>query len=215
MNGSSKLFGRLVALAVLCIAFAASGTLADQHTEKDKAVTAGKAAATSQGDAAHQAAMAEMMKYANPGKPHEQLKAMEGTWAAVVKSWTGPGEPLVSKGTMVNKMILGGRYLEGRYAGNFMDQPFEGYSLTGYDMKKNELISLWIDNLSTTWMAQNGNLSADGKELVVKGTADGPDGKPSEFKSVTKVVDANKHVFTMTTMMEGKEMPMMEITYTR
>jgi hypothetical protein len=157
----------------------------------------------------------EWLKDAQPGKPHEALKPMVGRFKAVVKTWTGPGDPIVSEGVMENAMILGGRYLEGRYQGSFNGQPMEGISLTGYDMKKGELVSLWLDNMSTTWMAQTGALSDDGSTMTVHGTVDGPDGRPMPVKSVTRIVDANQHVSTMSGTMNGQAVPMMEITYTR
>ncbi|MGH7725661.1 MAG: DUF1579 domain-containing protein [Candidatus Eiseniibacteriota bacterium] len=217
MNGSSKSFVRVFVFGVLCLALTAGGALADTQSDKDKAAAAAKQTAQTPPamDAAMQAQMAEMVKLGTPGKPHEQLKAMEGTWNADVKSWMGPGEPTVSKGTMVNKMILGGRFLESRYSGKFLDQTFDGVGLTGYDNKKNEIITLWLDSMGTSWMMQNGKWSADGKEIQVSGTADGFDGKPTTFTSTTKVVDNNKHVYTMSTMMGGKDTPVMEITYTR
>lgn len=214
-----QVLGRLAAITLVCSSSALAAGISAAG-EGAQPATTGKTATTATAtkaatNPAQDAAMAEMMKYAMPGKPHAQLKAMEGTWKAVVKSWSSPGEPTTSEGTMTNRMILGGRYLEGQFRGKFFDQPFEGISLTGYDMKKNELISLWLDSMSTTWMTQNGTLSTDGKEMTARGMADGPTGQPTQYKSVTRIVDPNKHVYTMSSMTDGKETPVMEITYTR
>lgn len=185
------------------------------------ALIAGSARADAKEDAAkkqaaaHEAAMAEMMKYAAPGKAHAALKPMEGKFKAVVKSWYVPGEPQTSEGTMDNQLILGGRYLEGRFTGTMNGQPFEGVSLTGFDNKTQKLWSIWIDNSSTSGMTMSGTMSDDGKVMTSTGMADGPDGKPMEYKCVTKVTDDKTHVFTMNGMMAGKEVPGMEITYTR
>lgn len=54
-----------------------------------------------------------------------------------------------------------------------------------------------------------------GKMLTTTATMPGPDGKPADVKMVTKIVDANTHVFSMYGVMGGKEQLMMEITYTR
>lgn len=164
-------------------------------------------------DAAHDAAMADMMKYATPGKAHEGLKAMEGRWKATSKAWFGSGEPMVSEGTAENRLVLGGRYLEQRYSGVLMGQPFEGYGLTGYDNRKQSYTMLWVDNSSTEMMTGNGVLK-DG-DLVMTSSAIGPDGKAMAIRLVTRIVDANKHVFSMYGPVAGKEQLMMEITYTR
>jgi hypothetical protein len=195
----------LATAGVLCGLLIAGAAMADG----EKAAT--PAAATDA--AAKEAMMAEMMKYANPGPQHEMLKPMVGTWNAVVKSWTGGPEPTVNKGVMKNSMMLGGRYLESRYKGTYDGKPFEGYGLTGYDLKKNQLISFWIDDMSTSWMTTSGGISADGKELTGTGTVDGMDGKPMAVRTVTKIEGPAKHVYTMYGTMNGQEMPMMEITY--
>ena len=181
------------------------------HDAKGTAATA----AAAPDEAAMKAMMAEMEKLAKPGKEHDGLKAYEGKWKATVKSWMAPGEPTVSEGTMENKMQFGGRTLEGRYKGSFMGQPFEGVSLMGYDNMKKEYWSFWTDNLSTGNSLQTGPAGADPNTIVVKGMMPGMDGKPAEFTSTTKMVDANKHVMTMTTMAAGQSMTVMEITYTR
>ncbi len=42
---------------------------------------------------------------------HERLKPFEGTFKAEVKMWMGPGDPMVSTGTMTSTLELGGRFL--------------------------------------------------------------------------------------------------------
>jgi hypothetical protein len=193
-------FATMTALAVAALAAEPAGKPAKPE------VTTG---------AADDAMMAEMMKYASPGPGHEKLKAMEGKWKTVSKMWLAPGEPTVTEGSSENRLILGGRYLEQRYQGTFMGQPFEGYGLTGYDNKKSVYTTLWVDNTSTEMMTGEGEMDAAGKELVFRSMGAGPDGRPMETKSVTRIVDPNRHVFSMYGMVDGKEQLMMEITYTR
>ncbi len=173
-----------------------------------------KAAAKSAADPAHDAMMAEMMKNAVPGPEHDALAAMTGSWKAKLKSWFAPGPAEESEGTMVNSMILGGRVLEGRFKGTFAGMPMTGVSLMGYDNAKKQFWSFWIDDMSTTTMLQTGGAMKD-KSIVLHGLTDGMDGKPMECTSTTMFVNANTHVYTMTSKIEGKNVPMMEITYTR
>ena len=44
---------------------------------------------------------------------------------------------------------------------------------------------------------------------------DGMDGKPMSVRTLTKIEGADKHVYSMYGQIAGKEMPVMEITYTR
>lgn len=187
-----------VAGAFCCVAGVAA---ADSHMDKPKT------------DAAHDAMTADMMKYSQPVAQHAQLKSMVGTWNATVKQWTGGPEPTVTKGVMKNEMTLGGRYLESKFKGTFEGKPMAGYGLTGYDTRRNQLVSFWVDDMSTTWMTTSGGISADGKELSGAGTIDGMDGKPMTIRTVTKIESPARHVYTMFGTMNGQEMPFMEITY--
>lgn len=202
-----------VPAALLCCGAVLLSAPAFAHS--DKAKDAKTTAATPVGDAAHQAMMAEMAKYSMPGTEHAVLKSMEGKWKATIKTWMAPGAPTVSTGSMDNEVELGGRMLEGEFKGDMMGMKMEGLSLMGYDNKKKEYWSFWTDNMSTAAMMMYGSGSADGKTITVKGTADGPDGKPTEYMMTTKLVDPDTHVFTMETKMGGKFEKTMEITYNR
>ena len=111
------------------------------------------------------------------------------------------------------QLILGGRYLEQRFKGTFMNQPFEGVGYTGYDNQKGVYQSVWLDNTSTWMMVSEGNMDEASKTIVMKSSAIGMDGKPTELRTELKIVDPATVVFSMFGQMEGKEMKMMEITY--
>ena len=201
--------------AALCLGallLAAPVASADSHGDRKEAAPAASAPAA---DPANDAMMAEMMKSAQPGPEHKMLESMVGTWKATISMWSGPGDPQKSEGSMVNTMQLGGRALEARFKGSFMGMPMEGVGFTGFDNMKKEWWSIWMDVMSTGAMFQTGAPSADGKSNVVRGMSVGMDGKPAEFVSTTKLVDADSHVYTMATKMGDQVVPMMEITYTR
>lgn len=211
-------------LLVTCalLAFAAGPALANSHMEKSKPAAAkteakadAKAADAKKAEPAMDPQMAEMIKNGTPNESHAKLKGMEGKWKAVVKTWFAPGEPQTSEGVSENSLILGGRYLQQRYTGTMMGQPFNGYGLTGFDVKKGVYTTFWVDDMSTAVMAATASMDESGKTMTSTYTADGPDGKPMEYKNVTQIVDPNTHVFTMYGVMGGKDMKQMEITYTR
>ena len=205
-----------VSMLVAAAAFGATGSGAAEPVRKaqpSKVTTTTEAAPKT--DAANDAAMAEMMKNASPGPMHEKLKSMLGTWKAVVKTWAAPGEPTVTEGTSVNTLILGGRYVSQDFKGSMMGQPFQGMGLTGYDNRKQEFTSFWVDNSSTAMMTYAGKLNDKGDELVFKGRGEGPHGLPMDYRTVIRIVDENTHVFSMYAPTNGKEALWMEITYTR
>ncbi|HYM81978.1 MAG TPA: DUF1579 domain-containing protein [Candidatus Limnocylindria bacterium] len=213
MKGRSKLgvrrmIGIVLAIGLVVPALVLAAAAAKPAANKPQT-------ATMKTDAAHDAAMEEMMKLGKPGPEHAGLEKMAGTWKAVNKSWFVPGEPTVNEGTAESRMILGGRFLEQKFHGTMMGQAFEGYGLTGYDNVKKTYTTMWIDNMGTYISTGTGSMDAAGKELTMKSMMPGPDGKPIEHRMVTKVVDDKTHVFSMYAPYNGKEQLMMEITYTR
>ena len=125
------------------------------------------------------AVMMKMMdKMSQPDTDHHaMLKKMVGTWDMTARFMMEPGtEPEVSKGTTVNKLVLGGRQLMGEVT---MDMNFggakyamQGISVMGFDKGTNEFQSIWMDTMSTAQMRQSGEM--DGDTLVVTGTSKNP-----------------------------------------
>ena len=168
---------------------------------------------------ADQKAMMEaMMKAMTPGEPHKLLDNMVGTFDAKVSSWMQPGAPpMVSTGTSVNSWILGGRFVEQKFAGSFMGQPFNGIGYTGYDNVKKQYWGSWMDSMSTGVMMSTGSTSDNGKTW--KFTASMPDpmtGKEAPMEERVTVTDKDHHMFEMWSPgPDGKMYKMMEIAYTR
>jgi hypothetical protein len=163
------------------------------------------------------AMMDAMAKYATPGEAHKKLEAFAGTWDTSVKWWMKPDAPASeSKGTSENKMIFGGRYLEQRFEGTMMEQPFTGIGYTGYDNYKKKYVGSWIDSMGTAMMNSLGTADASGKLTFISEMDDFMTGKKCEIKQVVSVVDNDHHVFEMWGPdPTGKVYKMMEIHYTR
>jgi hypothetical protein len=164
------------------------------------------------------AAMQAMMAAGTPGDPHKKLDAMIGTWDTKVTTWMMPGaDPITGTGTSMNSWVMGGRYLEQRFKGEFAGMPFEGLGFTGYDNVKKQYWGSWMDNMSTAVMISNGSLAADGKTWTFEGSFPDPmTGKDLAVKEKVTVVDADHH--TMEMWMPGPDGTMfksMEIAYSR
>jgi Protein of unknown function (DUF1579) len=156
-------------------------------------------------------------KLGTPGGPHKLLSRMAGTWNAKMKSWMEPDKPpMESTGTSESKMILGARYLQMDFTGELMGSPFSGIGLTGHDNHTKKYVSTWADSMGTAIHFFEGTGSADGKIITQESHHDDPVKGPMKWRSVTRIVDDNTHVFEMYgTDKSGKEEKMMEITYTR
>jgi hypothetical protein len=164
-----------------------------------------------------QAMMEVYRNLGTPAAPHEMLAGMAGTWSARMESRPEPSGPLMeSSGTSVLKMILGGRFLQQEFSGDMMGSPFNGIGVTGFDNHTKKYVSTWMDSMGTAILFFEGTGSADGKAFTQECRHDDPIKGPMKWRSVTRIVDDNTHLFEMySTGMSGKEEKMMEITYTR
>ena len=162
--------------------------------------------------------MAAAEKAATPGANHKMLNSMVGTWDTVVKFFPAPGAPaMTSTGTSTNQWVLGGRYVEQRFKGTSMGQPFEGLGYTGYDNLKKQYFGTWMDTMSTGVMTSTGSATNGGKNWSFKASMDDPmTGKSMPVQEKITVVSNDKHVFEMWSPgPDGKSYKSMEITYTR
>ena len=162
--------------------------------------------------------MEKWMAAGAPGEFHKKLDAFAGTWKGVAKHWMDPNqEPSTSESTMKNTWILGGRFLKQEYKGEVMGQLFEGMGLWGYDNLKKKYTATWADNMTSSIMAELGTCDASGKTFTLFGSHDDPmTGKAVKTKSITRVINKDKHVFEMFEPgPDGKMFRNLEITYTR
>lgn len=165
------------------------------------------------------AMMEAWMKYMTPSEGHKVLNAMVGTFDAKVTNWMAPGAPpAVSTGTEENTWILGGRYIESKFTGSFMGQPYQGIGYTGYDNAKKQYFGTWMDNMGTGMMTSYGGASTDGGKswMYTSMMTDPMTGKDSSGQ--TKVTMTDKDHFTMEMWgpgPDGKSFKMMEIAYSR
>jgi Protein of unknown function (DUF1579) len=176
------------------------------------------AAETKQKNAMDKQAMMEVYhKLAKPGAPHKLLASMAGSWRTRTKAWMEPSQPpMETAGTCDQKMMLGGRYLCQEFAGDMMGTPFNGIGFMGYDNHKQRYVSTWMDSMSTGIFFFEGTADAGGRSITQTCVVDDPVRGLLKWRTVTKIVDENTHLFEMfSTDKSDKEEKMMEITYTR
>jgi hypothetical protein len=163
------------------------------------------------------AMMQAMMAAGTPGEAHKKLDALAGTWDTKIAMWMAPGtEPMVSTGTAENRWIMGGRYLEQRYKGDFGGTTFEGIGFTGYDNIRKRYWSSWIDNMSTSLMTSTGAMK-DAKTFTFTGvTPDPMTAKDVTIDETITVTDADHHLLEMWSPgPDGKVYKSMEISFSR
>lgn len=163
--------------------------------------------------------MKAWMEYSTPGESHKALAKSDGSWSGDVSMWPSmDAPPMTSKATMTNKMILGGRYQQSTFSGNFMGMPFEGVGTMGYDNYLKKYVSTWIDNMGSGIMKMEGTWDEGSKSMTLTGTSINPaNGKECTMREVYKVVDDNNEIMEMygPDSKTGKEYKTMEIKFTR
>src|SRR3989442_6918520 len=164
-----------------------------------------------------QAMMEVYKKLATPGEPHKLFASLAGSWETKTKEWIEPGKPPTeSTGSAEMKMLLDGRFLYQEFNGNMMGQPFTGIGIDAYDNLTKKYVTAWMDSMGTGIFMMEGTASAGGRTITLKGSHPEPGGGRMTHRAIWKIVDNNTQTFDMWGTHEGgKEMKMMEITYTR
>ncbi|WP_411727857.1 DUF1579 domain-containing protein [Methyloglobulus sp.] len=164
-----------------------------------------------------QAMMELYTKLATPGEPHKLFASLAGSWTTKTKEWMEPGKPPTeSTGSAEMKMLLDGRFLYQEFTGQMMGQPFSGIGIDAYDNVRKRYVTAWMDTMGTGIFIMEGTASADGRTITLKGQHAEPGGGQMTHRAVWKIVDSNTQTFDMYGAHHGgKEMKMMEITYTR
>jgi len=160
--------------------------------------------------------MKKWQEYMTPGEVHQGFAKMAGDWKATVKMFGPSGEEMSSEATANLEMILGGRFMKSSFKGTAMGMPFEGMGLDGYNNITKEYWSTWVDNTGTGIMLMIGKWDEATKSVIYVGSATDPmTGKEQPTKSIFKMIDDNHTVSTMFNIINGQDVKMMEIAYSR
>jgi hypothetical protein len=197
---------KLAAIGLSCGVLLMSGLVFAADKEKEK--TTGK-------DAKATAEMEAWMKAATPGEQHKNLSFFVGDWKTQNTMWM-EGSETKTEGTAHMEWAMDGRYVISKHSGNFMGMPFQGMVIDGYDNINSKYFSIWIDNMSTSYMTSDGTASADGKTITYKGSMKDPLGKTVHHRMVSTVTGPDSFKFEMFMSPDNaKEEKAMEILYTR
>jgi len=193
----------LITLTCLCLVVSASLVVAKEKKQEKQMDP--------------QAMMEMWKKLGTPGEPHKLFASLAGSWTTQTKEWMEPDKPPAeSTGTAEMKMLLDGRFLYQEYNGQMMGQPFTGIGIDAYDNLTRKYVSAWMDSMGTGIFMMEGTASAGGRTITLKGSHPEPGGGRMTHRAIWKIVDNNTQTFDMWgTHKGGKEMKMMEITYTR
>lgn len=216
-----KRLTNMMGIALICAATACNDASKDASIDsKADTSTNTTAATTDQTPTVKDSAamMKAWMDYATPGSMHSMLAKDDGTWTVETTMWMSPdAPPSKSTGVATNKMIMGGRYQQSTFKGNFDGMPFEGISTLAYDNAKKIFVNTWIDNMGTGIMSMEGTYDSANNQINFNGKSTDPTtGKDCVIRQTFKVVDENtQHMEMFATYPGGKEYKTMELTYKR
>ena len=164
--------------------------------------------------------MAEMqayMKAGTPGAQHQMLASTAGTYDLKVKSWHEPGAPPTEDtGTSTRRMILDGRVLVEDLSSQMMGMPFTGHGMRGYDNVTGKYWGIWLDIMSTGVMMSEGTCDDKQNCTFIGSWNDAVKKAPVKARMTTRWTSPTTEVFEMyAPAKDGKEMKVMEITYTK
>jgi uncharacterized protein DUF1579 len=164
------------------------------------------------------AEMDAYMKAGTPGAPHQALAASVGNYDLKVKSWHEPGGPAMEDtGTAIRTVALGGRVVVEDFSSTMMGMPFTGHGMTGYDNVTGKYWNTWNDSMSTGVMVSEGTCDAQARNCTFTGSWNDAIKKgPVKARMTSRWTGPTTEILEMYGPgKDGKEMKMMEITYTK
>jgi len=114
--------------------------------------------------------IARMRERSAAGPEHEVLARMAGDWDLALRYWMEPGgQPVMTRGTAENRMILGGRFLESRSKSELMGMVMESLTLLGFDRRHGRYTLQQLDNSGTYYVTGSGTRDADTGVIAMGG----------------------------------------------
>jgi hypothetical protein len=157
------------------------------------------------------------LKAAQPGTGQKQLATLVGPWNCEVRFSESTNTPeQKSTGTMINRFVLGGRFLETAFNANIEGQVFQGTGVWGFNNITNQFESTWIDTMSTGIVFESGKFDANTKTFTMSGRYANPTGGFTTQKTVYTIESSDKYtISSFEVASDGKETKTMTIICTK
>lgn len=152
------------------------------------------------------------MALGTPGPEHAWLAGFVGDWNVETRFYEGDGEPTVGHGKASIASLWGGRYLDMRYTGDFMGNPFEGRGTWAYNNGAKRYESTWIDGFSTQLATTTGH--REGETLTLSGRVYTPSGEVAT-RDVVKREGPDRWILSSWWAMPQGERNISDLVFTR
>jgi len=156
-------------------------------------------------------------KAGTPGEQHKALAATAGQYTIKSKMWNEPGGPATEEtGTVTRSMTLDGRVLVEEFNSTYFGAPFTGHGMQGFNNVTGKYWSTWTDTMSTGIMLSEGKCDAKQACTFTGSYVDPIKKAPVKTRMTSRWATPTTEIFEMYGPgKDGKEMKMMEITYTK
>eukprot|EP00913_Durusdinium_trenchii_P005925 g5537.t1 len=161
-------------------------------------------------------AMADFAELAKPAAEHALFEPFIGEFNARVTAWCGSdAEPMTSTGTMTNRLILGGKFIEHDYQDDA--DMYQGKGYWGYNTVDKRWEGVWIDSMCSFMNIEQGSHNPANNTWGMTGQMTDPmSGKRLRKRSLITLTDSDHHTMEMFHAEEGAEEKLsMRIEYTR
>jgi hypothetical protein len=128
------------------------------------------------------------------GAGQKLLAQYVGDWDMVKTFYAADGKTTVTKGTVKQFMVQGGKFLESDFT--FFDpdgSKSTGVGIIGFDAKTNKFTSFWYDSTKTSFSIRQSDGTFDGSTIVLYSTTLDPD-RPGRKTYAKAVLEENGHV---------------------
>ena len=193
---------RQLFLSSICIIFFSSALIVLAQDNKDEQA----------------AAQQKWMEYMTPSSAHKMMAKSVGEWTTHMEMWSAPGAgSMKSDGVCKSEMILGGRYMQSKYSGTVMGQPFDGISTDGFDNAKQVYVNTWVDNMGTGIMHAEGKYDDATKTVNYVGTMFDPiQNMDVTYRQTMKMIDDKHMVMEMYNISkDNKEYKSLHVEYVK
>ena len=147
----------------------------------------------------------------------DHLKLLVGTWRAEARLFVGEGEPVQSKGVVINSLVLGDTFLKSEYKGDMDGRSILGLGLDGYDAASGTATATWADNMDPAIYFFEGTCEdlCRTKTLYSERT-DAESGKIRTTKTVTKIHSNSMYTYEAWDKLgDGEYRPTMQIRFNK
>jgi hypothetical protein len=154
--------------------------------------------------------------YSKPSAAHKRLASEVGIWKGIMLSWIDTsGIPVKAAALYEISMQLNGLYQDTKFTSTYMNKPYKGYSLTGFNNSKKEYESIWVDDISSGMLKMTGFYDEGLNTYNYKGIQTDPlTGLDTEIRQEMKFTSPNSFTLTMYTISpDGKDFKFMEGTF--